>query len=75
MSRILIIKLSSIGDIFHALPTVHELRRQLGVQVDWVTQKAYGPLVACCDDVDRVFGFDRGRFLRSLHLAYLPRMT
>jgi len=71
--QILIVKLSSLGDLFHALPAVRALRQGLGASVDWVTQTNYVELVRCFGDVRRVIGFPRrgglaGRlpFLREL---------
>lgn len=53
--RILIVKLSSFGDILHALPAVNSLRCQLPARIDWVTQAEYASLVACFPDVGKVF--------------------
>ena len=64
--RILIVKLSSLGDLFHALPAVHCLKVRLGAQIDWVTQQAYVDLVRCFSDVDRVIPFHRTRYLATL---------
>jgi lipopolysaccharide heptosyltransferase II len=58
-SRILVVKLSSLGDLFHALPAVHNLKIGLGAEIDWVTQREYVDLVGCFDDVRRVIPFDR----------------
>ena len=66
---ILVIKLSSLGDLFHALPAVHALKQGLGAEVDWVVQREYEALAGCFDDVRRVIPFDRRRPLR--HLAAL----
>ncbi|MFH0878105.1 MAG: glycosyltransferase family 9 protein [Lentisphaerota bacterium] len=63
--RILIIKLSSLGDLFHALPAVHQLKTGLKASIDWVTQNEYAGLVRCFTDVDRVIGFSRTRFWRE----------
>lgn len=63
--RILVVKLSSLGDIFHALPAVHALRHGGARQVDWVTQPEYAALVRCFPDVDRVITFPRRHFFRS----------
>jgi len=63
--RILIIKLSSLGDLFHALPTVHNLKHGLNATVDWVTTTAYVDLVRCFDDVDRVIAFPRTQFRQN----------
>lgn len=57
--RILVVKLSSLGDLFHALPAVHCLKQGLGATVDWVTQNEYADLVECFTDVDRVIRFPR----------------
>ena len=62
MKRILVIKLSSLGDIAHALPAVRALRERTGAALDWVVQPEYASLVACCPDVDRVIVFPRRRF-------------
>ena len=71
--QILVIKLSSLGDIFHALPAVHALKQGLGAEVDWVTHTYYREVVKCFTDVRRVIGFARRggfaegiRFLREL---------
>ncbi len=63
--RILIIKLSSLGDLFHALPAVHNLKLALDAEVDWVTNSAYVDLVRCFDDVDRVISFPRNDFISN----------
>ncbi len=62
--RILIVKLSSLGDLFHALPAVHNLKVGLDATVDWVTTTSYVGLVECFTDVDRVIGFPRHGFCR-----------
>jgi len=61
MQRLLIVKTSSLGDLFHALPAVHSIRRGWGteVQIDWVVNIAYAPVVACFGDVAGVIGFPR----------------
>ena len=65
-NRILIVKLSSLGDLFHALPAVHSIRRHLNAKVDWVTQPEYQRLVDCFDDVDRVILFHRRAAFRGM---------
>ena len=39
MKRILVIKLSSLGDIAHALPAVRALKERTGAEIDWVVQE------------------------------------
>ncbi len=60
--RILVIKLSSMGDIFHPLPAVHIIKRELNAVVDWVTTDIYTGLVECFTDIDRVIPFPRKSF-------------
>ncbi len=55
----LVVKLSSLGDLFHALPTVHILKTQLNAELDWVTQPEYAELVRCFPDVSHVIAFPR----------------
>jgi heptosyltransferase-1 len=64
--RILIVKLSSLGDLFHALPTVHCLKTGLDAEIDWVTQPEYVELMACFPDVSGAIPFPRRDFLSGL---------
>jgi len=71
--RILVIKLSSLGDLFHALPAVARIHDEWGALVDWVTNDTYVKLVREFGPVNRVIGFPRqnfaahaGSFLREL---------
>jgi len=55
MSRALIIRPSSLGDIVHALPIVHDIRRHRpDMAVDWVAEEAFAALVAMHRGVERV---------------------
>ncbi len=55
MTRALIIRPSSLGDIVHALPIVHDIRRNRpGIAIDWVAEEAFAALVAMHRGVDRV---------------------
>lgn len=65
MNRILIVKLSSLGDLFHALPAVRLIRQQTGAAVDWVCHDIYADLVRCFTDVDRVIPFPRSTYWRK----------
>ena len=67
--RILVVKLSSLGDILHVLPTVHELRTQLDAEVDWVVHPEFASLVRCFADVDNVLTFPRHHVLRDLRAS------
>jgi len=58
-SRILVVKLSSLGDLFHAVPVVHCLKEAYGCPIDWVTQPEYVELVRCHSDVDNILPYPR----------------
>lgn len=53
--RILIVKLSSLGDVIHALPVVHDIRAaHPGALIDWVVEPAFAPLVKRVDGIGEV---------------------
>jgi heptosyltransferase-1 len=55
MSRALIIRPSSLGDIVHALPIVHDIRRHRpDMAVDWVAEEGFAALPAMHRGVERV---------------------
>jgi len=70
--RVLIVKLSSMGDLIHALPAVHCLKDGLNAEIDWIVHPAYADLARCFSDVDRVLTFPRRasprEFLRQARL-------
>ncbi|MBQ3811465.1 MAG: hypothetical protein II839_11670, partial [Kiritimatiellae bacterium] len=75
-SRILVVKLSSLGDTLHALPAVAEIAKRLDAEVDWAVQPAFAPLVERFACVTRVVRVPRPsetrawmRALRALHRA------
>lgn len=57
--RVLVVKLSALGDLFHAMPVIHGLKARYACPVDWVTQPEYAELAGCHRDVDRVVCFPR----------------
>ncbi len=72
--KVLIVKLSSLGDVVHAMPAVQDLRRAFaGVQVDWVVESAFAPLVARCEGVRRVIACDLRRWRKSPFAAVTRR--
>jgi heptosyltransferase-1 len=53
--RVLIVKLSSLGDVVHAMPVVHDIRAaHPGAVIDWVVEPAFAPLVRRVDGVREV---------------------
>lgn len=65
--RILIVKLSSLGDVVHAMPAVQDMRLALQAQegedgeepvIDWVVERGFAPLVRRCAGVQRTIESD-----------------
>jgi heptosyltransferase-1 len=55
MKRVLVVRPSSLGDIVHALPIVHDIKRQhASAVVDWIAEESFAPLVRLHRGVDRV---------------------
>ena len=53
--KVLIVKLSSLGDVVHAMPAVQDLRRAFPkLEIDWVVERAFAPLVTRCEGVNKV---------------------
>ena len=45
--KILLVKLSSLGDVVHTLPVVHDIRAALPeARIDWVLEKSFAPLLS-----------------------------
>ncbi len=64
--RILIVKLSSLGDVVHAMPAVQDIRRALPTaQIDWVVERGFAQLARRCDGVERVIACDLRRWRKS----------
>ena len=53
--RILIVKLSSLGDVVHAMPVVHDiLAAHPHALIDWVVEPGFAPLLRRVDGVNEV---------------------
>lgn len=58
--RILIVRLSAIGDVVRVLPAMHCLRDQYpGAQIDWVVERKAADIVSDHPDLDNVLVFER----------------
>ncbi|MDO9403815.1 MAG: lipopolysaccharide heptosyltransferase I [Polaromonas sp.] len=45
--KILLVKLSSLGDVVHALPVLHDIHAAIpDAEIDWVVEKGFAPLLA-----------------------------
>ncbi|HEX3138431.1 MAG TPA: glycosyltransferase family 9 protein, partial [Rhizobacter sp.] len=51
--RVLIVKLSSLGDVVHAMPVVHDIQSVYSnARIDWVVEPAFAPLVRRVQGID-----------------------
>ena len=65
--KILLVRVSSLGDVLHNMPIVDDLRRQFPqARIDWVVEEAYVQLVRLNPGVDQVFPFALRRWRKSL---------
>lgn len=65
--KILIVRVSSLGDVLHNMPMVADLRRQYPhAVIDWVVEEAYVSLVRLSPDVRHVIPFALRRWRKSL---------
>lgn len=64
--RILIVKLSSLGDVVHAMPALQDIRAQHpGARIDWVVEPAFAPLVRRVDGINEVIECSLRRWRKS----------
>jgi heptosyltransferase I len=65
--KILIVKLSSLGDVVHTFPAVRDLQRVFPfAQIDWVVERSFAPLVSLSSAVHRVIPVDIRRWRKSI---------
>ncbi|MFZ2737378.1 MAG: lipopolysaccharide heptosyltransferase I [Burkholderiaceae bacterium] len=64
--KILIVKLSSLGDVVHTLPALQDIRRAFPrAQIDWVVESGFAPVVQRCSGVNRVIECDLRRWRKT----------
>jgi len=57
--RILVVKLSSLGDVVHTLPAAMDIQANFpNAQIDWVVEPSFAPIVKACSAVHRVIACD-----------------
>jgi len=65
--KILIVKLSSLGDVVHAMAAVQDIRQAFpDAQIDWVVERGFVPLVRRCKGVHRVIPCELRRWRKAL---------
>ena len=66
--EVLIIRLSALGDVVHALPVAALLKRQIpGARITWIVEPAAAQLLQDNEAVDEVLIFPGKAFLRALN--------
>ena len=72
--RILLVKLSSLGDVVHTLPVVQDILMALpDAQIDWVVEKAFAPLLTQVQGLQRIIPCELRRWRRSIFAAQTGR--
>jgi heptosyltransferase-1 len=70
VKRILLIRMSSLGDVIHTFPAVTDLRRALpDAALDWVVEESYVPLARMHPGVTRILPIALRRWRRRLARA------
>jgi heptosyltransferase-1 len=70
MKNVLLVKMSSLGDVIHNFPAVSDIRRvRSDLRVHWVVEEQYVPLVALHPGVSRILPIALRRWRRSAWAA------
>jgi len=72
MTRVLIIKTSSMGDIVHNMPVIADIRRAVpSAIIDWVVEEAYADLVRLTHGITRVLPIALRRWRQEPHRSHV----
>jgi len=64
--KVLIVKLSSLGDVVHTMPAVMDIQAAFPhAQIDWVVERGFAPLAARCAAVQRVIPCELRRWRKA----------
>ncbi len=64
--KILLVKLSSLGDVVHTLPVVHDILAAMpDAHIDWVLEKSFAPLLTLAPGVARIIPCELRRWRKS----------
>jgi heptosyltransferase-1 len=67
VQKILIVRVSSLGDVVHNMPVVADIRRHApDAQIDWLVEEAFAPLARLVEGVHRVIPIAQRRWRKNL---------
>ncbi len=65
--KILLVKLSSLGDVLHTLPVVNDIKTAYpAAQIDWVVEAAFAGVVQRCEGVNKVITCELRKWRKAL---------
>jgi len=65
--RVLLVKLSSLGDVIHTLPAAMDMHANFpNAQIDWVVEPSFAPIVQACSAVHRVIACDLRHWRKNM---------
>ncbi len=74
--KVLIVKLSSLGDVVHAMPAVMDIHAAYpNAQIDWVVERGFAPLAARCTAVHRVIPCEIRKWRKAFFKAETRAQT
>ena len=69
--KILLVKLSSLGDVVHTLPVVQDILIVMpDAQIDWMVEKAFAPLLTQVNGLHRIISCELRRWRKSFWSAH-----
>ena len=64
--RVLVVKLSSLGDVIQTLPVLHDIQAlHPQAQIDWVVEEAFADLLRSVPSIARVIPIAQRRWRRA----------
>jgi heptosyltransferase-1 len=65
--RVLLVKLSSLGDVVHTLPAAMDIKAHFpNAQIDWVVEPSFAPIVKACAAAHRVIACDLRHWRKNM---------
>ncbi len=69
--RVLLVKLSSLGDVVHSFPALTDAVRSIpGITIDWLVDEAFAPLARLHPAIDRVVALPIRRMKKTPRAAF-----